>query len=474
MFVRYYAEKIRKTGLPGSHMRAMTVTTKEIKPSSSHNNKEEIGDESSSVMRSYNLLAYAVERVDITAPKTPIKSRNFSLAFEPYNTEKRFNDFNGVFVFQGTFERFNYESSALGSYRTHSYDQDELDKREKELHLLLKKGGFVCMILHSQFIDRNDTEDITNTDLSKRLLTYPSFHRNNFPERVTCVRPCRNEVVRFCELYGAACTTLQNNNKNIEMQPLVKVGNNVVGLVLWGNQFFLPSLLPEDHRIQEYFQTLADAIVSIRNKLITDIPPWVNTFIFNEEDEANVRTSELSKEIDRLAAQIDMYKRFKHILVADGDALVDAVILTLHEGYGFSVDSIDEFREDVKILGPDTKPLILAEIKGTNAGVKREYINQADSHRERAELPNNFPTLLIVNTHIKNARSILEKDHAIPSEQIIHAQRLSVLIIRTIDLLRLLRLLKLGKVHKSEILELFQRQTGWLRCNDESFDVLSK
>jgi hypothetical protein len=423
--------------------------------------------------RSYNLLAYGVERARIKPPKSSIKSRNYSLTFEPFNTTHRFDEYDGMLLFQGIYEDFAEKSSYRGRHIVHSYDHDELDKREKELDLLLKKGGFVCFVLHLPFIDSNELQDISDTDLSKIYLNYPSFYRENLSDRVTHVRPCRGELMRFCELYGATWTIFKNFNEKLDLRPLVKVGDKLVGMVLWGNQFFLPSLLPEEHRVQEYFQTLADALVAIRNKVLTDIPPWVDAFTFPCEEAASSRVEELAKEVDALESQIETFRRFKHILVADGDALVEAVTLTLREGFGFSVDSTDEFREDIKILGADSKPVIFAEIKGTNSGVKREFINQADSHRERAGLSDTFPTLLIVNTHIKNARSIAEKDQDVPDEQIAHAKRNGVLILRTFDLLTLLRLKQVGRIESSAALELFQKNSGWLRCREQTIEVIS-
>lgn len=443
---------------------------RDIKSVAQEQNSAEDMVDAGAATRSYNLLAYGVERAGIKPPTSSIKSRNYSLTFEPFNTTHRFDEYDGVLLFQGIYEHFEYKSSFRGRYTVHSYNRDELDKREKELLLLLKKGGFVCFVLHCPFIDRNESQNLSDTDLSKIHLNYPSFHRENLSDRITHVRPCRGELMQFCELYGAACTTFANYNRELDLRPLVKVGNRLVGMVLWGNQFFIPSLLPEEHRVQEYFQTLADALVVTRNKVLTDIPPWVDAFTFAPEEAASARLQELAKEVNALESQIERFRQFKHVLVADGEALVEAVALILREGFGFIIDSTDEFREDIKILDTNSRPIIFAEIKGTNSGVKREFINQADSHRERAGLSETFPTLLIVNTHIKNARNIAEKDQDVPDEQIAHAKRNDVLILRTLDLLTLLRLKQVGRIEASAVLELFQKNSGWLRCREETID----
>jgi hypothetical protein len=424
-------------------------------------------------VRSYKLLVYGIERAEITPPQASIASRNYSVSFEPFNTTHRFDEYDGVILFQGIFERNEYNYNYFGQkHLSQSCDRNELDKREKELHLLLNKGGFVCFILNRRFIDNHGSKNLKDTDLSKNHLNYVSFYRENFSDRTPRVRPCRSEFKQFCELYGAAYTMFKNNNDHLDLRPLVKVGDQLVGMIMGGNEFFLPSLMPEKHQVGEYFKMLADALVATRNKMLTDIPPWIDAFTFAPEEEALLRLQNLAKEMGELETKIEKIKQFKHVLVADGDALVEAVALTLREGFEFAIDTTDEFREDIKILGPDSKPIIFVEVKGSNAGVKREHINQADSHRERAGLPETFPSLVIINTHIKNARSIEEKDQDVASEQVALAKRSGVLILRTLDLLLLLRLMQGGKIEASAIRDLFQKKSGWLRCRGEVIEVI--
>jgi hypothetical protein len=103
--------------------------------------------------RKYNILAYGNERIGLSQPSQDISSRNFALFFEPFNTDKRFNEFDGVILFQGIFEKYKYEDGWDGTYLNHSYARNELDKRKKELNLLLGQGGFVCFILHKPVVD---------------------------------------------------------------------------------------------------------------------------------------------------------------------------------------------------------------------------------------------------------------------------------------------------------------------------------
>ncbi|MDY6895934.1 MAG: hypothetical protein SVO01_11050, partial [Thermotogota bacterium] len=156
----------------------------------------------------------------------------------------------------------------------------------------------------------------------------------------------------------------------------------------------------------------------------------------------------------------------------DGDLLVEAVVKLLRKGFGLTVDDTDEYQEDIKILDNERNPIIFGEIKGTNRGVKREHINQADIHRERSGLSPEFPSLLVINTHIKNSRTIEEKDKEVPIEQVQHASKNHILVLRTLDLLRLLRIHLDGKINSDDVSRLFRNNSGWLKVSEESWEIV--
>src|SRR5580700_11425747 len=119
------------------------------------------------------ILAYGIEKKGLPVPKREITADKYKIEFSGYNEATRFQDFDGVIIFQGTFESFTnvVSNSLLRSYLKHTWDRDELDKRTKETRALLEKGGIVCMMLSDPFIDFDDHRDFSDTDLSKRLLS---------------------------------------------------------------------------------------------------------------------------------------------------------------------------------------------------------------------------------------------------------------------------------------------------------------
>lgn len=414
--------------------------------------------------RTYNLLVFGIERQSLTPPKELVKRSNYSLTFEPYNTSRRFHEFDGVILFQGIFEQIHY----LGGMYNDSYvevecDREQMDRRFKELQLLLQQGGLVCFILCKSFTDRAKYGPAKNSDLTKITLNIDSFYRENLSNRIPSLNTKRNEFIRFLQLYGAASSYFTCLNKNLELQPIATVGSYLASFIIFGNMYYVPSLIPQKEKVEEYFDLLAEAITSTANKLKTEVPSWIDVFKFSEEKTLLERKRVIEDEARQLEERIENFQRFKHILVANDDPLVSAVAEVLQGGFGFFVDDTDEYREDLKIVDENKQPLVFIEVKGTNAGVKREHVNQADNHRERAGLSPNFPAVLIINTHIKNARKLEEKDKPVPNDQVEHAEKNSVIILRTLDLLALLELLKKGSMSSTQVLELFSGRGGWLR-----------
>ena len=118
--------------------------------------------------------------------------------------------------------------------------------------------------------------------------------------------------------------------------------------------------------------------------------------------------------------------------------------------------------------------IALVEVKGTSrGGVQREHVNQADSHRERAKLAASFPSILIINTNLK-ASTLGEKDQAVASEQVQHAARNNVLILRTLDLLNLIALRLAGQIDVQRVTAILTGSAGWLVVTTGGIELREK
>ena len=424
--------------------------------------------------REYNVLVLGIERKDLPIPTESMRTRNFSVSFEKYKTPRRLQEYDGVIMFQGIFERFERKVGAMGSYLVHSFNADELDKRKKEAALLCSKGGFLCFLLTEAFIDGDGNRDFRATDLTKCELNYSGLYREKLPGRFTHICPVFGEFKRFLELFGAACSHFANTNKSLDCRVLATVNGRSVGLVLDRSVYFVPSLVPDPRPevISEYFHLLLDAITSLHNKLHQSVPEWVTTYRFPEERLLLQERAELSNRVTAIDQRLTQLNGYKASLILSGQELVAKVVAILEAALGLKVDAGDDLREDIKLLDDNGKVVAVGEIKGINRGVKREHINQTDSHRERSSFDANCPAILIANTNIKSARSIAEKDQEIASEQVKHAVHMKVLVIRTIDLLGLLRLVLASKLTMHDARSLVLSSVGWLRVQLDEVRVI--
>jgi hypothetical protein len=145
----------------------------------------------------------------------------------------------------------------------------------------------------------------------------------------------------------------------------------------------------------------------------------------------------------------------------------------LRSFFGVRVDALEEFREDAKILDDTGEVIAFVEIKGTKGGIKREHINQVDSHRERAGLSSSVSGVLIINNEM-SVGGIKERfETTVPGEQIDHAKKLNVLIIRTIDLLFIIRQFEDIPNKTEKFLELLRGGGGWLKATPTDYQIIS-
>jgi hypothetical protein len=425
--------------------------------------------------RTYNILVYGVENKGLSLPDVPIVARNFSLLFEEFKTPSRFNDFDGVILFKGIFETFESKPSEFGSYLKRSCDNHELDKRKKEATLLLEQGGFICFLLDDVFIDKENGRNFEGNDLAKFHLNYSDFYRDNFGGRLTRLKIKSDEFRSFLKVYGAANSYFRNFNKHIDLRVLAETPNGPAGMVINRNEYFVPTLIPDNlpERLKEYFTLLSEGLTSSHNKLQTLLPEWIKEFSFDEEVGLEEEEDKIRARLLQIKERTDKLDQFRSILALTGDDLVESVIRLFSEGFGIIVDGKDELREDFKLLNSASEPFCLCEVKGINKGVKREHINQADSHRERSGFDADFPSLLLINSHIKNARSVVEKDQEIANEQIRHATNMNVLMLRTIDLLGMLRMFLMGRLNRQDLEELLISSRGWLRVEEQEYRVIN-
>jgi len=415
-----------------------------------------------------NIMVFGIDRLGYRKPDKPLELNNCILHFKYFETEDKFQDYDGVILFNRTFEDGS-ESRDLVCH------EKELLKRENQLRQLLEKSGFCCFLLWARFVDHYDdpyyTDNRNDTDLTKRVLNLPSFFRTSMDKPDTDLRIVRDEFRQFLKDFGSAQTIFTNHNSDLNIKPICYAGESITGLILNNSIFCIPSLLPDkrEREFKEFFSLLADALLASFKKLSQELPRWTEEYRFQEEKKLLTEKDKLTKRIEEINQRLSIFNEYKKCLCYDDELLKESVISILEHGFNFSIDQVDELREDMKILDKEKKPVILIEVKGTNKGVQREFINQADSHRERSGFSSDFPSIVIINTNIKSAKSLEDKYQEVAREHVAHAVKMKILVLRTIDFLNLLYLVEAGKITCEDVLELFKNQHGWLKVTQEDY-----
>jgi hypothetical protein len=422
---------------------------------------------------SRKFLIYGIDRAGLDLPTKSLSVGDTTLEFELFKTSRRFNDYDGVILFQGTFERFERRAGVVESYLHHEYDRDELDKRKKEAELLVRQKGILCFLLVKPFIDRERGHSYEGSDLAKYHLSYSNFYRNNFGSRIAKLYVARDEFRQFLDLYGAASSHFHHYNKSIEWDVIASFNRQVCGMVINQHEYFVPSLVPDNRMdvLSDYFTKLILAIQATASKLDSSIPSWVSEYEFELEKEIRTKIESLDKDRNDLQSELARLEHFKGVLVWSSDRLVRGVANLLEKGFEFDTDAAEEFKEDLKILDGEGNPWCLCEVKGVNRGVKREHINQADSHRERSGFPQGFPAVLIANVSMGAEQSITDRDVPIAREQMRHAKNMDVLVLRTLDLLNLLGLLLSHQITLEKVKEIFTSSSGWLHVTETGWKI---
>jgi hypothetical protein len=347
---------------------------------------------------------------------------------------------DGVIIPQGIFETIKYSNNYGDTYTDVKVSKSVLQERDKQVFNLIQEGKWVCFLVRS-IVDKVpqgwDFQEIDDTDLCKRLLNALEITKleRHQVDGLTVFNTKRDEFRPYLRDYGVVNTVFElPYNRKKQFQVIANSGSTAVALE-WANQvFFLPF-----HTTKRDIVTLnlivtevSTAILDYRQKRIAEVPAWLEDFKFATEEKLGSEIEALQKQTADREGQVRVWRDYKAILSTSGDILKERVVAILQGFFGLRIDASETFREDAKILDDADKVLAFVEIKGTKGGIKREYINQVDSHRERAGLSASLPGVLIINNEMSVTGIKARFETTVAAEQIEHAKVLNVLIIRTI------------------------------------------
>jgi len=399
------------------------------------------------------------------------------ITWVPYQDPQRLDQFDAVITPQGIFEEISYRDTFTGTRGVVKCDRDLLLERDRQVRNLAEKGGWICILVEAVVDEVPDgsgygRETVDDSDLCKLILNALRVRRQPYTKGLSGCRAVRNEFIEYVRNHGIAKTIFEARDRN-STTSLIEHGSAQVGIEVARQFFFLPFVgsRREFELAKEVISVAVDSVAAYRLKTNEEVPPWTDQLRFARETELLQRSKQVQKELSEILAEFAKWRRYKRLLATSGDLLKRDVVEVLRDFFGLRVDPIDELKEDFKILGKDAVAC-MGEVKGTNGGLKREHVNQVDSHRERAGLDKNIPGLLIINSQME-VLSIDERLKAqVAKEQIAHASAMNVMVMRTIDFLYFMGRLEASADRGEKLLAILRGGGGWLRADAEDYRLV--
>lgn len=445
----------------------------------------DINDLSMRNQKNTRVLAYGFDRVGFTLPEGS-SSGAFTIHFARYKEDVNFEDYDGIIIPQGIFEKFERKTGYYGGYFSHFVDKNLLLDRERSALNALRGKTWICFLVDTiidEFLSGGEetTKDISS-DLCKIMLNHVGVTDRKIINATSDVDCNANEFIKYHESFGVAKTGFFINpnpyTTNRDCKPLISFNKRYCSGFEWRKQkFFLPFHTTTFTRenLERLTRLVADAVIAYKAKNDKVVPEWVGSFQFSTEAELENKIEALLEETEMLDSALGAWKDYKSILCTSGDHLKETAVTILSQFFGLEIDPLDEGREDAKII-EEKAAVALIEIKGTNKGIKREYINQVDSHRERNGLNNTTPGILLINNEMDIEVIEVKLGTSVPQEHIAHAKNLNILIIRTVDLLFFMKHWEVTdkETRKRDFLGYIRSGGGWLKWDASINDIVKE
>jgi hypothetical protein len=297
-------------------------------------------------------------------------------------------------------------------------------------------------------------------------------HANAMPARVETVHPAFTD---FFAIYGGKAAKRFDGNDAAET--LGQIENGEAGFDPAavavprgrGAIYTVPYLFA--HPDEQFAQLLADSITAHRADPGALMPDFLGELRLPGEDDVLRQIADVEAELAELRGRAAYLQHFRLLLGrATGEGLEALVIEALNvvfKGTEYRAEDRPDVRaEDFWIVGPDGD-LAIAEVKGVNANVRRENVNQVDNHREAGGLTQEVPGLLIVNT-FRGSETLGEREQPVPEQAMSRATNSNVLILRTRDLYNLVLRKFDGADASKELLDALRAGGGWLEVTPDA------
>lgn len=430
---------------------------------------------------SSRVLSFGFDGCGFTLDGYPkIVTNGIEYNFVQYDSHVDLNEFDVCIIPSGIFESITRRSNFMENFEICKFDHEKLLEFERMVVNFLKNKKVIIFLMSGIKKQINgegySTPDISHTDLAKKMLL------NLFPQSGSIreephLKHNRNEFQKFTEKYGIGKTRIYSY-ADIESTTLISsASGSVFGVELFDKRlFFLPY-----HTTNKDFNSLNDLSVLATESVLNyiqnhtvNIPEWVKAFTFIGESSIQEKITELKKSIDVELEKLIALDGYKSLLCNQGDPLAIEVVKVMKSYFGLNVDDKDEKLDDFSILDDAGEVLCSGEIKGVAGDCKRQYLSQLNANRDMKGYPEGTKGLLIINDGMK-IKTISEKFlTAIANDCLIYAEKESINIIRTIDLLNIMALLEdKTLVERKEFLtKLLKGKAGWIKCDSTKVEIV--
>jgi hypothetical protein len=411
--------------------------------------REKIEKQVSPALKSVGLCGVRSFHKEFTPGYSFTKDDTTFTVFDIDDYKYDFTNFDGVIIAGGCFEKIGSGRDQFGDEQpTFNYFPQQLMERERQIYTGLTKGKWFAFMLPQMSRNTPFGVNITETDLSKKLLAYSGVDWHEFKSPKLPTESKQNEFHSYFEENGVAFLNLELSNREF-LKPLAICENFVVSAVFKNNIFFLPyhPYGSNSDKFARAVVSLNTSINSYRLKNFVSFPKWLSDISFRSEKLAQDKIDKIRGELVSLEAEIELFNGYKTILTTSGYHLVSQIKVILDDFFEIQYTEDEKFIEDIMITN-NGELFSVTEIKGVNGGITRKHISQVENHRERCKLAPNVRGLLIVNDNMTLDGLPARRKVTPHPDALSIANILNIKIIRTIDLIDLM--IKWEPLAKSE------------------------
>ena len=359
--------------------------------------------------------------------------------------------------------------------------KSEQEVFEKQMLQALEMGTNFCFIHYDQevpvydeyayeteYMDEKEIKKLRTRQLGFRWLNKFSIKPYHSDELLLSGKHSRSEFKTFLDRWGASHNAFEAYKKGEIDDPFYTVKHISIGFTLDvrnGRLIYIPfqrDISREDDVI-EGINCLIDSCLTYITNNITEIPEWAKEALFDDEKIISEEIDDLESRIEEAFSRIKPYHETKAILFQSQYMLERTVPSFIERRLNISVFRDEKYLEDFWLLNENKNKIAICEIKSIVKGFKKSAIFSLYNHRESHKLDEQFPGLLIANTHMQ-AGSWADKDRPIDVQDYQTAAQNNILILRVLDLVRLWRIRENGDISDNEILNIF-KDCGWLNIN---------